>query len=117
MVQEKNCLFCKIANKEIKSNIVLENDKLLAFSDINPQAPVHVLIITKKHIPGLNDLEAADKELLGEIQLAAKEIAEKSGVTKSGYRLVANCGPDAGQAVAHLHYHLLGGRAFKWPPG
>ena len=117
MAQDKNCLFCKIINREIKANIVLENENLLAFSDINPQAPLHVLIISKKHIPGLNDLAAADKELLGEIQLAAKEIAEKSGVSKSGYRLVANCGPDAGQAVEHLHYHLLGGRVFKWPPG
>ena len=95
----------------------MENEKILAFSDINPQAPVHVLIISKKHIPGLNELEAADRELLGEIQLAAKEIASKSGTSKSGYRLVANCGPDAGQAVNHLHYHLLGGRVFKWPPG
>ena len=95
----------------------MENERLLAFSDINPQASVHVLIITKRHIPGLNGLEAGDKELLGEIQLAAKEIAQKSGVSTSGYRLVANCGPDAGQAVDHLHYHLLGGRAFKWPPG
>ncbi|MCX5782074.1 MAG: histidine triad nucleotide-binding protein [Elusimicrobia bacterium] len=117
MKQSKDCLFCKIANKEIKSNIIFENDKLLAFSDINPQAPVHILIIPKKHITGLNEIGVADKELLGEIQLAAKEIAEKNNISKDGYRIVANCGPNAGQAVDHIHYHLLGGRIFGWPPG
>ncbi len=117
MGQSKDCLFCKIANKEIKSNIIFENDKLLAFSDINPQAPVHILIIPKKHIAGLNEIGAADKELLGEIQLAAKEIAEKNNISKDGYRIVANCGPNAGQAVDHIHYHVLGGRIFRWPPG
>ncbi len=117
MKQEKNCLFCKIASKEIKSNIVFENDKIVAFTDINPQAPVHILIVPREHIPGLNDIEDSHKLLLGEIQLVAKELARRNNLTEEGYRVVANCGPNAGQAVAHIHYHFLGGRVFGWPPG
>ena len=90
---------------------------MLAFQDINPEAPVHILIIPKKHIQGLNDISAQDNELLGEIQNIAKSLAEKYGINSTGYRLTVNCGPDAGQAVEHLHYHLMGGRKFKWPPG
>jgi len=117
MKQDKNCLFCKIANKEIKANIVFENDSLVAFTDINPQAPVHILIIPREHIPGLNEISEANNELLGKIQIAAKELAKKNNISRDGYRVVANCGPNAGQAVDHIHYHLLGGRVFKWPPG
>jgi histidine triad (HIT) family protein len=90
---------------------------VLAFRDVNPQAPVHVLIVPKLHIAGLNDILTDNNALLGEIQNIAREIALKENVAKSGWRLVCNCGPDAGQAVAHLHYHLLGGRAMHWPPG
>jgi len=117
MNKNMDCVFCKIANKEIKSNVVFESEKLLAFLDVNPQAPVHILIVPKKHIAGLNEIETADRELLCDIQLAARDIAKKQNISKTGYRLVANSGPDAGQAVGHLHYHLLGGRKFGWPPG
>lgn len=112
-----DCIFCKIAKKEIPSKIVFENDRVLAFRDINPGAPVHVLVIPKKHISGIDAAKDEDAGLLGELQRAARDIARAEGVEKSGYRLVVNSGPDAGQAVAHLHLHLLGGRKFKWPPG
>jgi len=112
-----DCLFCKIAEKTIPAQIIFENDKILAFRDISPKAPVHVLIIPRKHIPGMNDITPADVVLLGEIQTAAREIARSENISENGYRLVLNCGKDAGQAVAHLHYHLLGGRKFGWPPG
>jgi histidine triad (HIT) family protein len=112
-----DCLFCRIIRKEIPSRIVFENERVLAFRDVNPQAPVHVLIVPKLHIAGLNDILTDNNALLGEIQNIAREIALKENVAKSGWRLVCNCGPDAGQAVAHLHYHLLGGRAMHWPPG
>lgn len=112
-----DCVFCSIIKRQIPADIVFENDQVLAFRDINAQAPVHILIVPKKHIKGLNDVAGADQELLGEIQLAARAIARKEGVDVDGYRLVANCGPAAGQAVFHLHYHVLGGRPFTWPPG
>jgi histidine triad (HIT) family protein len=111
------CLFCRIINKEIPSKIVFENEHILAFRDIDPKAPVHILIITKKHLSGLNDITVKDNDLLGSLQNAAKDIARQEGVDKSGYRLVINCGKDAGQAVEHIHYHLLGGRKLLWPPG
>lgn len=112
-----DCVFCSIIKRQIPADIVFENDQVLAFRDINAQAPVHILIVPKKHIKGLNDVAGADQELLGEIQLAARAIARKEGVDVDGYRLIANCGPAAGQAVFHLHYHVLGGRPFSWPPG
>lgn len=112
-----DCIFCKIAKKEIPSKIVFENDRVLAFRDINPGAPVHVLVIPKKHISGIDASKDEDAGLLGELQCVARDIAKAEGVDKSGYRLVVNSGPDAGQAVAHIHLHLLGGRKFKWPPG
>jgi histidine triad (HIT) family protein len=112
-----DCIFCKIAKKEIPSKIVFENDRIMAFRDINPEAPVHVLIIPKKHISGIGSAQDPDAPLLGEIQCVARDLAKQEGIEKSGFRVVANNGPDAGQAVAHLHYHLLGGRKFKWPPG
>jgi histidine triad (HIT) family protein len=112
-----DCLFCKIAGKEIPAQIIFENNDIVAFRDIAPQAPVHILIIPKKHIPDLNGITLKDSAVLGEIQYIAKELAAKENLSADGYRLVMNCGRNAGQAVAHVHYHLLGGRKFKWPPG
>jgi len=112
-----DCLFCKIAKKEIPSKAVYEDDRVYAFEDINPQAPLHVLIVPKKHIASLNEFEKNDGGLLAEMHLAAKKIAKDKGVSEKGYRTVFNIGPDAGMAVAHLHLHLLGGRKFGWPPG
>lgn len=112
-----NCLFCKIVNREIPADIVYENERILAFRDIHPQAPVHILIIPKKHIAGLNDITPADNALLGEMLIVARELAAKENISVEGYRVNINCGPNAGQAVAHIHFHLLGGRAFSWPPG
>jgi len=110
-------LFLKIINREIPADIVLENDEILAFRDVNPQAPVHILIIPKKHIRTINDLEATDAELVGKLFLAAKEIANLEGLAEAGYRVVMNCNEGAGQSVFHIHLHLLGGRALGWPPG
>ncbi|MFA6320678.1 MAG: histidine triad nucleotide-binding protein [Candidatus Omnitrophota bacterium] len=112
-----SCLFCKIANKEIPAKIVFEDPRIIAFEDVSPQAPVHVLLIPKRHIEKISDLTEADAELAGYLILAAKRIAKERGIHDSGYRLVMNCNKDAGQAVFHLHLHLLGGRKFAWPPG
>ena len=112
-----DCLFCKIADGEIPTELILEKENLIAFRDINPQAPTHILIIPRKHIPTLNDLNAADAELIGELILAAKELAEKEEIAESGYRTGFNCNADAGQTVWHVHLHLMGGRKFNWPPG
>ena len=109
-----DCIFCKIANKEISSEIVYEDNEVIAFKDIKPVAPVHLLIITKKHIPSVDHLEAEDKELIGSLFLAARKIAREQGVAETGYRLVFNVGPDAGQTVDHLHLHLIGGHKLPW---
>ena len=109
------CLFCEIIDKNIPADIVFEDDDIMAFRDVAPQAPVHILVIPKKHIPGLPEIAEKDRELMGRICLAAAEIAGREGIDRSGYRLVVNSGPDAGQAVAHLHFHLLGGRPLGWP--
>jgi len=111
------CLFCKIANGDIKAEKVYENDEVLAFRDINPQAPVHVLIIPKKHIATINDIEPQDAGLIGKLYLAAKEVAMADKIAASGYRAVINCNADAGQEVFHIHLHVLGGRRMSWPPG
>ena len=112
-----DCLFCKIIAGEIPvSKKFYEDDKVFAFADINPQAPVHVLIIPKKHISSLENIKQDDMVLLGHIQLVASKIAKEQNLV-DGYRLVCNCGVDAGQTVQHLHYHLLGGRTFAWPAG
>lgn len=111
------CLFCKIANREIPSEIVLENDHVVAFKDIHPAAPTHALVIPKKHVVGIADATPADAALLGELMLAAREVAAKLGVAETGYRLVMNQGPNAGQSVFHMHLHVLGGRGLAWPPG
>lgn len=104
------CIFCKIIAKQIPSSIVYENDIVLAFNDIKPVAPVHVIIVPKAHIASVNELTAENAAVLGDIHLAAKEIASKLGIAQDGYRLINNCGANAGQTVFHLHYHLLGGR-------
>ena len=110
-------LFSKIIKREIPADIVFENDRILAFRDINPQAPVHVLIIPKKPIPTLNDIALEDAPLIGEMFVVARELAIQEGIDESGYRTVFNCNRDGGQEVYHLHLHLLGGRAMQWPPG
>lgn len=110
-------IFTKIINREIPADIILEDEDLIAFADINPQAPVHILVIPKKPIPTVNDLEEQDAELMGKIIIAATKIAKKKGIDDNGYRLVFNCNSDGGQAVYHIHCHLLGGRKLNWPPG
>ena len=112
-----DCLFCKMVNGDITPDIVFENETVLAFRDINPRAPTHVLIIPKKHIPTLADITADDTALMGNIMQAAKHVAEQEGIAESGYRTVFNCKQDGGQEVYHIHLHLLGGRAMQWPPG
>ena len=111
-------IFSKIIRREIPSDIVYENDDVLAFRDINPQAPVHILIIPKSQIEKTTDINGKEHaELLGKLFDAANEIAKKEGIAEDGFRLVLNCGPNSGQDVYHLHFHLLGGRRMTWPPG
>jgi histidine triad (HIT) family protein len=112
-----DCIFCKIAEKKIPAKLVHEDDKVIAFDDINPQAPTHTLVIPKRHIASLQDLGEQDQGLLGHLLLTCRKIASDKGVAKSGYRLVANTGSDGGQSVFHLHFHVLGGRHMAWPPG
>jgi histidine triad (HIT) family protein len=111
-----DCLFCKIGAKKIPSKIVYEDDYVFAFEDIGPQAPTHILICPRKHFASLNEAVAEDQAVLGKVQLVAAELARKLELT-DGYRTVVNTGTGAGQSVFHLHLHLLGGRAFRWPPG
>lgn len=113
----KDCLFCKIINKEIEANIVYEDKDILAFKDIHPQAPVHILIIPKQHIERISDLDEQKKDIVSNLILTANNLARDNKIDKQGYRLVFNCGPDAGQLVFHVHLHLLGGRKMAWPPG
>ncbi len=112
-----NCLFCKMVAGEIKPAIVHEDEDILAFRDINPQAPTHILVIPKRHIATINDLQPADAELVGRLFLVAQKLAHDEGIAESGYRTVFNCNRDAGQEVFHIHLHLLGGRRMSWPPG
>ena len=112
-----DCLFCKIIEGEIPSGKVQENEHFFAFRDINPQAPIHVLVVPKAPVVNVATVADADLETLGRVLLAAREVAEREGVSASGFRLVINSGPDAGQEVMHLHAHLLGGRGLGWPPG
>jgi histidine triad (HIT) family protein len=111
------CIFCKIVEGEVPAKMVHQDDELVAFRDLNPQAPVHVLVVPRKHIATLNDLGAGDRDLIGSIGLKIPEIARKLGIADQGYRLVVNCLAPAGQSVFHIHYHLLGGRPMGWPPG
>ena len=110
-----DCLFCRIARREIPANIVREDEDTLAFRDIDPKAPTHVLVIPKTHVGSLND--AVDAETLGRLLLVARDIAAAEGIASSGYRTVINTGADSGQTVHHVHVHVLGGRHLKWPPG
>lgn len=111
------CLFCGIVEGSVKGDVVYQDDCVVAFRDIRPQAPVHILIIPRQHIVSLLDLELGNKELTGHVFQVAAKLAREQGVAQSGFRVVVNCGADAGQTVFHLHYHLLGGRHFGWPPG
>ncbi len=111
-----DCLFCRIVDKAIPADVVLERDNILAFRDINPQAPTHILIIPKKHIATIDDLQPEDTQLIGELVQAGREIAAAEGLAQ-GYRLVFNCKGHGGQDVFHIHLHLLGGRGMQWPPG
>ena len=110
-----SCLFCKIIAKEIPASIVYEDDTVLAFNDIAPQAPVHILVIPKKHVDTVDEL--VDMSVVSDLFAVMKKLAAEKGIEKSGYRIVVNHGKDAGQAVPHLHFHLLGGRKLTWPPG
>jgi histidine triad (HIT) family protein len=112
----EDCLFCKIAAGQIPSTIVYQDDDVVAFRDVNPQAPQHILLIPRRHIPSMTDLTPEDGPLLAKIYTTANNIAQEQGLTR-GFRFVTNVGPDAGQSVFHLHFHLLGGRPLTWPPG
>ncbi len=112
-----NCLFCKIAAGEIPSSKVYEDEIVYAFRDIEPQAPVHILIIPKEHIASANELTEENASVVGHIFAVAVKIAKEEGIAEGGYRIVNNCGKDGGQTVGHLHFHMLGGRSLQWPPG
>lgn len=112
-----DCIFCKITNKELPAEIIFEDEQVLVFRDVKPVAPVHLLLIPKKHYTSILELGEADAGLAGRLQVTAVRIARDLGFAGQGFRLVCNCGRDGGQLVAHVHYHLLAGRALKWPPG
>ena len=112
-----DCLFCRLAAGEIPATIVYEDERVLAFRDLNPQAPTHILVIPRRHIPTLNDLTAEDDALVGEVTRRAAAIAKEQGLADRGYRVLFNCNADAGQTVFHIHMHLVGGRKLGWPPG
>jgi histidine triad (HIT) family protein len=114
---DADCLFCRIVAGEIPSDRVLEDDEVIAFRDINPRAPVHVLVIPRRHIASAADLDETDGPLLGRLFAAAAQVARDSGITEGGFRIVTNVGRGAGQSVDHLHFHVMGGRSFSWPPG
>ncbi|MCZ6450954.1 MAG: histidine triad nucleotide-binding protein [Deltaproteobacteria bacterium] len=112
-----DCLFCGIVNGDVKGEVVYQDSSVVAFKDINPKAPVHLLIVPRKHIATLLDVEQVDKGLFGDIFFAANKLARDHGISQDGFRVVFNCGEGAGQSVFHIHLHLLGGRAMTWPPG
>jgi histidine triad (HIT) family protein len=116
-MDHSNCLFCKILSGEIPADIVYESETAIAFRDINPQAPTHLVIIPRKHIATINDIAEEDELLVGSLYSAAREIAAAEGIAEDGFRAVMNCNEGAGQTVFHIHLHLLGGRPFTWPPG
>ena len=111
------CLFCGIIDGRVPANVVYQDERVVAFTDINPQAPVHLLIIPRKHVAGVLDAAVEDHDLIGAIFAVAARLAQEHGIANSGFRVVVNSGSDAGQSVFHLHYHLLGGRRMSWPPG
>lgn len=112
-----SCLFCKVVSGDIPADVVFESETAIAFRDIAPQAPTHVLVIPKKHISTINDIENDDHSIVGSLYSAAKEVAAAEGIADDGYRAVMNCNAGAGQTVFHIHLHVLGGRALDWPPG
>jgi len=114
---DPQCLFCRIVAGEIPADIVRSDEDMVAFRDIHPQAPTHLLLIPRKHIASVSDLSPEDAETMGKLFLAAKDLAQEEGIEDGGYRMVVNAGPDAGQTVFHIHLHLLGGRGMSWPPG
>ncbi len=113
----EDCIFCKIINKEIPASIVFEDEKMIAFNDIYPQAPIHVLLIPREHFASLNDIPEEKKSILSHLLLKARQIAQEKGIAEKGYRIVLNTEKDSGQEVFHIHFHLLGGRRMHWPPG
>ncbi len=113
----EDCIFCKIISKDIPATLVYQDELITAFEDINPKAPIHILIIPKKHFASLNEIPEDQKDLIGHLLLKAREIAREKGLADKGYRLVLNTGRDSGQDVQHIHFHLLGGRQMSWPPG
>ena len=112
-----DCIFCKVVDKKIPASIVYEDERVVAFEDLNPQAPVHILIIPRKHIPTILDSNEEDHELIGYLHHIAGKIAKNRGIADRGFRVVLNCNREAGQTVFHIHLHLIGGRAMHWPPG
>jgi len=117
MNRDPNCIFCRIIEKKIPATIVHEDERVIAFKDLNPQAPIHLLIVPKKHIADIHQITTADRELIGHLFFVAKTIAAQNGLDRDGYRMVINNGEGAGQTVFHVHLHLLSGRKFSWPPG
>jgi len=117
MMKNMSTIFTKIINKEIPADILFEDDDVLAFRDINPQAPIHFLVIPKKEIRTLNDIEENDKDLIGKLFIIAKELAKSEGISEEGYRTIFNCNEHGAQTVYHIHLHVLGGRQMTWPPG
>jgi len=115
--RDPDCIFCKIIEKKIQSKVIFEDDTVIAFEDVNPQAPIHTLVVPKKHIPEIHSITEADRELIGHLFLTATKIANEKELDTKGYRLVINNGAGAGQTVFHIHLHLLSGRGFHWPPG
>jgi len=116
-VPTTRCLFCRLIARELPASIVYEDDRVVAIDDINPQAPMHVLVLPRRHIPTLNDLTEEDTELIGELVRRGAAIARERGLADRGYRTVFNCNREAGQSVFHIHLHVLGGRGLRWPPG
>jgi histidine triad (HIT) family protein len=117
MSSDPHCIFCKIIERKIPSNILFEDDLAVAFEDANPQAPVHTLIVPRKHIPDIHSMTEADRELVGHLFFTAQKVAVQKGLEAGGYRMVINNGAGAGQSVFHIHLHILSGRRFSWPPG
>ena len=116
-IMNESCIFCKIANKAIPSEFLFENDDVCAFRDVNPQAPTHILIIPKKHIPTIMDIPTSHIEIVSKMFEAVQTLAKQFEIDQSGFRLVMNCNEDGGQSVYHIHFHLLGKRKLAWPPG
>lgn len=113
----EDCIFCKIINKDIPASVVYEDEKVLAFNDISPHAPTHILLVPKEHFASLNEIPEEKKDILSYILLKARQVAQEKGIAENGYRIVLNTARDSGQLVFHIHFHLLGGRPMKWPPG